>query len=401
MSNNSHEPHSGQPQGAVMSASVNDTTTHPKLSGRLDDPSRDLRTDPRLKPRLRAALAAFGLDAPAAASPIDRTAPPEAIAELVGQNHVGFGGLYEALPNDLPGDDDSVKFSTETIRGVDGNDIALRIYRPTNVTGPLPCTIYIHGGGMTILDAFAKVHQRWCEDLAATSMVVVGVDFRNAYSAEGMHPFPAGLNDCTSALEWVNDHRAQLNITTIVLQGESGGANLVLATTLKAKQDGHLDAIDGVYAMVPYISGGYGWSDSRKLRELPSMIENDGYFINCAMMDMLVFTYDPTNENAENPLAWPYFATEADLAGLPPHVISVNELDPLRDEGMAYYRKLIAVGVPTTGRVNLGLTHGAEMIYRQAIPEDYFATVRDIKRFADSFSEHSPRSKTIHHVSIS
>ncbi len=286
MSNISYGPHSGQPEGAMMSASADDTTVHPKLSGRLDDPGRDLRTDPRLKPRLRAALAAFGLDAAAGPPPIDRTAAPEAIVEFVGESHAGFGGLYEALPNDLPGDDDSVEFSTDTVRGVDGNDITLRIYRSANVTGPLPCTVYIHGGGMTILDAFAKVHQRWCEDLAATGMVVIGVDFRNAYSAEGMHPFPAGLNDCTSALEWVNDHRGQLDITSVVLQGESGGANLVLATALKAKRDGHLDAINGVYAMVPYISGGYGWTDIRKLRELPSMIENDGYFINCAMMDV-------------------------------------------------------------------------------------------------------------------
>ncbi len=103
MSNSSYEPHPDQSEGTMMSASADDTTAHPKLSGRLDDPSSDLRTDPRLKPRLRAALAAFGLDAPAGPPPFDRTAAPEAIAEFVGQNHVGFGGLYEALPNDLPG----------------------------------------------------------------------------------------------------------------------------------------------------------------------------------------------------------------------------------------------------------------------------------------------------------
>ena len=36
---------------------------------------------------------------------------------------------------------------------------------------------------------------------------------------------------------------------------------------------------------------------------------------------------------AKNPLAWPYHATQEDLSDLPPHVIYVNELDPLRDEG--------------------------------------------------------------------
>ena len=41
-------------------------------------------------------------------------------------------------------------------------------------------------------------------------------------------------------------------------------------------------------------------------------------------------------------------ASASDLTGLPPHVISVNELDPLRDEGLAYYRKLLAAGGRTT-----------------------------------------------------
>ena len=313
MSNSSYGPHSGQPEGAMMSASADDTTVHPKLSGRLDDPGRDLRTDPRLKPRLRAALAAFGLDAAAGPPPIDRTAAPEAIVEFVGESTEAHRDrmlrALQRISERHPGDGRVLVVTHGgSMRRIQtaalGNDITLRIYRSANVTGPLPCTVYIHGGGMTILDAFAKVHQRWCEDLAATGMVVIGVDFRNAYSAEGMHPFPDGLNDCTSALEWVNDHRGQLDITSVVLQGESGGANLVLATALKAKRDGHLDAINGVYAMVPYISGGYGWTDIRKLRELPSMIENDGYFINCAMMDVLVAAYDPAGENAENPLAY-------------------------------------------------------------------------------------------------
>jgi acetyl esterase len=361
---------------------MTETAVRSKQVGRLNDPEMDLRTDPRTNPRLLAALAAFGLDVAAGPPPISRSDP--GVTEFVGHAEEGFGGLYEALPNDLPGDGNRVTQANEAIIGVDGNDIALHIYRPDGTPGPLPCTIYVHGGGMTILKTYNKVHRQWSEDLAATGMVVVGVDFRNAYSADGLNPFPAGLNDCSSALSWINAHREQLGITKIVLQGESGGANLVLATTLQAKRDGRLDSIDGVYAMVPYISGGYGWDDARKLQELPSLIENDGYFINCQMMDLLVAIYDPTGNNAENPLCWPYFATEADLDGLPPHVISVNELDPLRDEGVAYYRKLACAGVPVAGRVNLGLVHGADSIFRQAVSEVYLSTVRDIKRFAES-----------------
>jgi acetyl esterase/lipase len=356
-----------------------------RREGRLADPDVELRTDPRLHPGLRAALAAFGLDGHAAPPPFDRSAAPEAIAQFVGESHAGFEALYAALPADWPGEVRAeVGYRRETARGVDGNEIALHVFRPAGVDGPLPCTVYIHGGGMTILDAHNAVHRRWSEDLALTGMVVVTVGFRNAWTPEGANPFPAGLDDCTSALEWIHEHRDELGITRIVLQGESGGANLVLATTLKAKREGRLDRIDGVYAMVPYISGGYGWDRERKLRELPSMVENDGHYINSQMMDMLVAVYDPTGENAENPLAWPYFATEADVEGLPPHVISVNELDPLRDEGIAYFRLLQRAGVPVVGRINLGLTHAADMSFRQALPEAYKAVVRDIRGFADT-----------------
>lgn len=348
-----------------------------------NDPMRDLRSDPRVIPRLVTALAAFGLDTAAGPPSIDRHASHEILMASVAEQHAGFGGLYEALPNTLSGDDAvEVIESSETIVGIDGNDIALRIYRPPVQQGPLPCIVYVHGGGMTILDSFNKVHRQWCGDLASTGMVVIGVDFRNAYTATGPHPFPAGLNDCTTAVTWIHDHRQDLGISRIILQGESGGANLVLATTLKAKQDAFLDAIDGVYASVPYISGVYGtWNDSQKLMELPSLHENDGCFMNCAAMDLLVLAYDPTSANATNPLCWPYFASVADLEGLPPHAISVNELDPLRDEGAAYFRRLVRAGVPATCQMNYGLTHAAELIFRQALPESYWAAIGDICSF--------------------
>lgn len=367
-----------------MTASAAETTVPPALPGRLGNPDLDLRSDPRTNPRLLAALAAFGLDAPASPPPLTRNDAVESVAEFVGQAEAGFEGLYEALPNELPGDVRGATEDTVTIPGVDGTQIILHVHRPDGIDGPLPCTVYVHGGGMTILKADNKVHRQWRHDLATTGMVVIGVDFRNAYTASGPNPFPAGLDDCSIALAWIHERREELGITKIVLQGESGGANLVLATALKAKRDGRLASIDGVYATVPYVSGGYGWDDGRKLRELPSLVENDGYFLNCQTMDLLVAVYDPSGENAEDPLCWPYFASADDVTGLPPHVIAVNELDPLRDEGMAYFRKLMHAGVPVVGRVNLGITHGADLIFRQAIAEVYQATILDIKRFADS-----------------
>ena len=93
------------------------------------------------------------------------------------------------------------------------------------------------------------------DELAATGMVVVGVEFRNAGGKLGPHPFPAGLDDCAAAVRWVHAHRDELGIGALLVSGESGGGNLTLAVTHRARREGWLDAIDGVYAQCPYISG--------------------------------------------------------------------------------------------------------------------------------------------------
>jgi acetyl esterase len=133
--------------------------------------------------------------------------------------------------------------------------------------------------------------------------------------------------------------------------------------------------------MVPYISGAYGWSEADRVRELPSLIENDGYFISCALLDIMVSVYHPGSSHSRDPLCWPYHASPADLAGLPPHVISVNEVDPLRDEGLAYYRKLLHAGVNATGRTVLGACHAGDLMFRTAIPDMYAATINDLHHF--------------------
>jgi acetyl esterase/lipase len=102
------------------------------------------------------------------------------------------------------------------------------------------------------------------------------------------------------------------------------------------------------------------------------------------MMATLAVVYDPTGENATDPTCWPLRASDADVRGLPPHVISVNEVDPLRDEGLAYQRLLRANGVRAIGRVVVGTCHGGDVLLPAALADANAATVRDIKGFADS-----------------
>ena len=349
------------------------------LPGRLGDPTRILETDPRSDPRLIAALEPLGLDGAAAAVAVGPDSPLQAKLDYLATTEDAMQGLFASLTADLP-PINNVERRTETIRGHDRNEIKLYIHQPLNAAGVLPCVYHLHGGGMVILTGADAAYRRWRDELAALGLVVVGVEFRNGAGKLGNHPFPAGLNDCMSGLKWTFDNKDQLGISRIIVSGESGGGNLSLAICLKAKREGCPEQISGVYALCPYIYG--AWGEPGK--ELPSLVENDGYFIDCRLMSITAAAYDPERRNNANPMCWPYRATIEDLRGLPPHVISVNELDPLRDEGLAYYRRLRAAGVAGYARTLNGTIHAADVLFPQALPEAHRATIRDIKGFADS-----------------
>lgn len=237
---------------------------------------------------------------------------------------------------------------------------------------------------MTTLDTLRPGNIRWLTDLAQRGVVSIAIDFRNAWSETAYNPYPAGLNDCAEAVKYIASHKSELGIDKIVLEGESGGGNLSLATALKANQEGWITAIDGVYAYSPNVCNVYGWSAERIAQEFPSRVANDGYMFDAAGARAMQSYYAPNVEDRTHPVAFPYYATVDMCRGLPPHVIRVDELDPLRDEGIAYCRKLCAAGVEAVGSVNLGVTHGSMVLFRKAIPELYSAGMREIVGFSRS-----------------
>ncbi|OYN76946.1 alpha/beta hydrolase fold domain-containing protein [Mycolicibacterium sphagni] len=349
------------------------------LVGRLADPNRSLGTDPRSDPRLVAALAPIGLagilpDAPLTVdSPLaDRLAYAAAAEDAV-------GGVFTMFALNAPSPA-GVTTTTVTIPGADGNEVTLFICRPDRAGGPLPAVVHFHGGAMAICSAADAGYRLLRESLAATGLVVVGVEFRNSGGRLGAHPYPAGLNDCAAATRWVYANAADLGISHLIVSGESGGGNLTLTVLHKAKREGWLTEIAGAYAQCPYISN--RWLDYPD--ELPSLRENDGYFISCQQGALLGSLYDPDRAHAENPTCWASAASHDDLVGLPPHTISVNELDPLRDEGLLYYRRLVAAGVPAAGRIVVGTCHGGDLLLPAAMPEVFGASVRDVSGFAYS-----------------
>ena len=331
------------------------------------DPAADVRLDPRLKAVL-------------AAAPIGPLGDVDSRETLVAQAASAAGrrpaldraAIEEAAP--------SAGLRTDTEKIVsepDGNTISIQVIRPDN-DEILPCVYYIHGGGMASLSCFDDNYTGWGRLIAANGVAVVMVDFRNSVSPSSVPevaPFPAGLNDCVSGLKWTVASATHLGIDPgrIVVAGSSGGGNLTLALGLKLKQDGDLALISGLYALCPYIRGEWPTPEN------PSSTENNGIRLDLHN-NRGATGYGIEAFNERNPLAWPSFATVDDVAGFPPVVISVNECDPLRDEGINFYRLLLQAGVPARGREVLGTMHGTETMII-ACPEISRDTARDLAGF--------------------
>lgn len=167
--------------------------------------------------------------------------------------------MFDSMVKDMPAIT-NVETRTEELRAEDGYTLNLYIHRPAGMQTDVPCIYHVHGGGMMIMEASNKMYTRWRSELASRGVVVVGVEFRNAAGVLGPHPFPTGLNDVASGLRWTHENRKNLGISKIVVSGESGGGNLCLALALivkKERTDSMANAIDGVYAMCPYLMGGF------------------------------------------------------------------------------------------------------------------------------------------------
>ncbi len=338
-----------------------------------------LAADPRIDPRIKALFGNMPPQ-PVLASVASRD---ELLAEENGEGGkaqaAAFTAFLEMVDNEAIAPSAGLTVRVETFRSEpDGNTVKIRYIRP-DTSERLPCIYYIHGGGMMMMSCFDGPYRAWGKIIAAQGVAVAMVDFRNcirASSAPEVEPYPAGLNDCVAGLKWVHAHADMLNIdpARIIVAGESGGGNLTLATGLKLKREGEAGLIKGLYALCPYIAG--EWPQP----QYPSSTENNGILLDLHN-NRGAMAYGIQALRARDPLAWPGFATEADVTGLPPTVISVNECDPLRDEGIAFYRLLLKSGVAARARQVMGTVHGTE-IFAITCPDISRDTASDIANFA-------------------
>jgi acetyl esterase len=213
--------------------------------------------------------------------------------------------------------------------------IPARVYTPVGLTGrATPGCLYFHGGGWVVGDL--DTHDAVCRALANESGVrIVSVDYRLAPE----HVFPAAYDDAWNALVWLSREAGGLQILPdrLGVAGDSAGGNLAAAVALASRAKG---APKLRFQLLIY-------PVTQARANMPSMQElATGYFLEKASMNWFFDQYIPAGVDLNDPRLSPLAV--ADLSGAPSAHVIVAGYDPLRDEGLAYARKLEAAGVPVT-----------------------------------------------------
>ena len=226
---------------------------------------------------------------------------------------------------------------------VTGGEITVRVYSPAG-HGPHPVLVFYHGGGWVIGDLYT--HDGICRSIVnAAGCAVASVDYRLAPEFK----YPTPVDDSYTGLQWVaaNGSRLGLDPARIAVGGDSAGGNLaaVMALLARDRRGPRLALQLLIYPVTNYAF------------DTPSYRENGtGYPLTAEDMRWFWRHYLVREEQGREPNASPLLAKS--LADLPPALVITAGCDPLRDEGLAYAKRLREAGVSVTLTQYPGMFHG-------------------------------------------
>jgi acetyl esterase len=223
-------------------------------------------------------------------------------------------------------------------------DIPCRIYRPLRkASAGLPVVAFFHGGGW--IQGGLDSHDGTCRRLAAwAECMVVSVDYRLAPE----HKFPAAVDDCFAAYQWLTANAASLggDNRCIAVAGDSAGGNLAaVVSQLCRDQNVQLPVMQVL--LYPGIDFAMNTPSHGSLA--------NAYMLTRERMDWYAGLYLNSEQDKDDPRASPNRAT--DLSGLPPALIISAGFDPLRDEARDYAEALRAAGVAADYTCYEGMIH--------------------------------------------
>ena len=237
-----------------------------------------------------------------------------------------------------------------TVRREDAEDLWLRVYVPEAVRKEgksLPVILYFHGGGFIM--GSIEDHDPLCGKLAdECGAIVIAAEYRLAPE----HPFPACIEDAVFTAEWAREHAREIggDPERILAGGDSSGANISAALALLGR-DGKAPAISGLILFY----GTYGCIGLCE-SESAGLYGQGDYVLPVNVIDKMMDLYIPEGTDPDDYRLNPGRAE--DLSNMPPAVLISGGLDPLRDDGEEFARRLEEAGNKVWSIRAEGMMHG-------------------------------------------
>lgn len=249
---------------------------------------------------------------------------------------------------------------------VNGSVLALDLYCPEKVSGPLPVIVWLHGGG------WSRGRKERCPavTLVQNGYAVASIDFRLTDVA----PFPAQIEDCKAAVRWLraNASKYNLNPDRIGVWGFSSGGHLaaLLGTSGGVKElEGNGDnmSYSSQVQAVCVVSG-----PGDLLEQYREALEHAGE-MNPRVKPALeaLIGGSPEQNKAKAMAASPISYVSKDD---PPFLIIQGEDDPTVPVSVtkSFYTALKAAGVDVTLEIAAGRGHGVGGSKFQPMIKEFF-----------------------------
>ena len=246
----------------------------------------------------------------------------------------------------------------------------IRLYVP-DVRHSDGALLWIHGGGLII--GHPVIDDHFCSETArALGIVVASAHYRLAPA----DPYPAAIDDCHGAWEWLVRNAASLAIdpARIAIGGQSAGGGLA-ASLVQRVCDGQSPRAVAQWLFCPML-------DDRTAARRDLDVEKHFVWDN----HINRFGWRAYLGSEPGGVEVPAYAVPArrdHVAGLPPTWIGVGDIDLFFAEDLAYARRLANGGVSVTFDTVPGAPHGFEVWGRSTRTANaYLGRARDWLRQA-------------------